>query len=343
MLPVVQRRRVAVGHDHVGERSSPQDRAQPIAVAVADVVQDQALDRVHRDPHLPVLPTDLTAVDVKARAVGLGDLEGLEVGAVLDAIGVVVARLGGDRHDAVVLDDGGAVVGVDEGHEALDRVGVVVVVGVLVQEGDRSPDPARWHLRWVDTRQPRLDVHERQVVDASLGERGQVGLVLEEDAVDVGDVLTGDRGLALVGVGEARHRVAGERYVGVEALAGLGVVADEPDHPGHVAVGQRCRRRLDAMAAGEERPVAEVARVAQDRDGAFELGRRGVVERMAWRFGSSWPARYSPARTRRPGQTVTGSIASAVRSTERRRSSMVGDGCTVISSSTFASEAKLVR
>ena len=56
VLPVVARARIAVGHDHLGERGAVQDRAQPPAVLVADLVEHEALARREADVHLPALP-----------------------------------------------------------------------------------------------------------------------------------------------------------------------------------------------------------------------------------------------------------------------------------------------
>ena len=84
--------------------------AQRAPGLVADLVQHQALARGEAKPEPPLLPGDVVAVHREARALRLGDLERLEVSR--DArparsrsrstSGVVVARRGRERHDAVV-------------------------------------------------------------------------------------------------------------------------------------------------------------------------------------------------------------------------------------------------
>ena len=49
------------------------------AVAIGDLVEDEALSRREADVQLPVLPPHHPAVDLEARALGLGDLERLDV------------------------------------------------------------------------------------------------------------------------------------------------------------------------------------------------------------------------------------------------------------------------
>ena len=68
VLPVVARARIAVGHDHLGERRAVEDRAQPAAVVVGEPVEHEALARREADVHLPALPRQHAAVEREARA-----------------------------------------------------------------------------------------------------------------------------------------------------------------------------------------------------------------------------------------------------------------------------------
>ena len=72
---VVVGRRVAVGHDHLGERQPVGDLAHAAAVLVAEGVDHEALAVVEAEPHRPLLPVQLVAVERERRAVGLGYLE----------------------------------------------------------------------------------------------------------------------------------------------------------------------------------------------------------------------------------------------------------------------------
>ena len=77
----IGRPRIAIRHDHVGERGAIQDRPLAALVEVADGVQDQAFARREADPEAPLLPADLVSVDREARPLRLVDLDGLQVGA----------------------------------------------------------------------------------------------------------------------------------------------------------------------------------------------------------------------------------------------------------------------
>ena len=97
-LPRVHRARVPVGHDHLAHRGPVDDGPHPPAVLVADGVEDQALQGVHADAQRPLLPAHEVALHLEARALGLGDLQRLEVGAQRPVVlGVVAPRLGRER------------------------------------------------------------------------------------------------------------------------------------------------------------------------------------------------------------------------------------------------------
>jgi hypothetical protein len=231
VLPAVQRARVAVGDDHLGDGGPVQDGPDAAAVLVADGVQDQALERVHRDAQRPPLPAHEVALDGEAGALGLGDLERAEVVAQRAVVlRVVAAALGGEGHHAQVghLEHlaGGHV---DAGQHALDRPGVAVVGGLLPVVGDAAGDPAallRGHAEAAGG--PRVDLDLGQVGDAPLGH----GL---PPAVVLGEGGHGDEGLleehGRPGVG---HLVPGGDLAGLHVDDGLDEVAGRPGHDGEV-------------------------------------------------------------------------------------------------------------
>ena len=174
-LPRVHRAGVPVGHDHLAHRGPVEERAHPAAVLVADVVEDQALERVHADPQRPLLPAHEVALDREARALGLGDLERLEVGAQRPVVlGVVAARVGREGDDAEVDHlEHLAPAHVDEGQQALERAGVAVVVGRLAQVGQALGDPAALLVVEAErARRPGVDLDQRAVDDAPAVEGG---------------------------------------------------------------------------------------------------------------------------------------------------------------------------
>ena len=105
VLPRPDRRRVAVRHDHLGDRRRGA-RSAGRPVANADLVQHQAFAGVEADAQRPVLPLEEVAVEGEAGALRLGDLDRLLRRPRRSGDGgvVEVARLLGDRHRADVDD-----------------------------------------------------------------------------------------------------------------------------------------------------------------------------------------------------------------------------------------------
>ncbi len=138
------RARVPVGHHHLGDRSPVQHRTEPVALGVPDLVQDEPVVGVHRQPERPVLPAEEVRFDGEARPFRLDDLERLETGTGrLVVLGVVAAPLRGEGDDAVVDDLEHLAAGtVDGGDDSLDRAGVPVVRRCLPVVGEAPGDPA---------------------------------------------------------------------------------------------------------------------------------------------------------------------------------------------------------
>ncbi len=75
----VGRPRVAVGHHHVGDGGAVEDGPLPSLVRVGHGVNDQPLARREAQAHPPLLPGELVATQLEARALGLPDLDRLEI------------------------------------------------------------------------------------------------------------------------------------------------------------------------------------------------------------------------------------------------------------------------
>src|SRR5215472_1205872 len=178
VLAIVRRPDVAVGDEHLSERSAVDDRPQAVTVLVADRVQHKALARREADAKAPLLPAHLVAVDPEAGALWLKDLDQLlisprpcgkvrRVVGVGDPLGRVVAASWRERHDALVLDfDDLHTVEVEAHDEALDRPGVSVVVGItLTHERQRPYQPAlvAGVLWTVVAKRPGVDHHVLEV------------------------------------------------------------------------------------------------------------------------------------------------------------------------------------
>ena len=192
-LAVVHRAGVAVGDEHLAQARAVDDAA----AVVADPVQHQALAGGEADPQVPLLPGQVVAVDAEARALVLGDVQWLDVraravGEVRDVLRVgdlrrgVVGLLLRHREDAVVLDaDDGQRVQVDLGDDAVDRVGVAVVVRVVAHPGERRHEAAVVGAdAGLDVRRgPRVDHAQVEVGDAALAHRLLPARVVADDVL----------------------------------------------------------------------------------------------------------------------------------------------------------------
>ena len=197
VLAVMRGGRIAVGHDHLGERGAVEDPAQAAVVVVGDLVQDQALAAGETHSELPLLPAHEVPLDGEARPLGLDDLQRLEVGApgLLEARGVVVL---GERHRraAVVVDAHHLeAVEVDDDVQPLDRVGIAVVVLVALHPDEDVRDAQVLLVgAAIAAGGPGVDLRTSDICDAAPPERlgkARVGL----DALLHGRELFGhDRG-----------------------------------------------------------------------------------------------------------------------------------------------------
>ena len=82
MLPLVWMLGVAVRNDHFCERQPVEDSSLIALVVVGYVVQNDALLVVEADVHLPILPFDCPAVDLEGNALGLCNVDRLDVFAI---------------------------------------------------------------------------------------------------------------------------------------------------------------------------------------------------------------------------------------------------------------------
>ncbi len=280
-----------VGDDHLGQARPVDHRPEPVAVLVADLVDDQALDRVHRHPQPPRAPGDVPVVDRHARPVGLVDLQRRQRAHRAHA-GLVVAPVAlGDRHDVAVLDlQHLARVAVDDRHQVLDRAGVGVVALGVEDVGDAPPDaPAGLvDLQGEVAGRPRVDLHQRGVGDAPARHRrlpAGIGL----DGIGVGDpLLQQDGGMGAGHVGHVDHRALVQRHGDPLDQARRLVVGHAGDEPGHgaavppedVGLGRFGQRAVDEAHARRDPPGR--------RDGGasgLDLGGGQGRQRVARRWG----------------------------------------------------------
>ena len=179
VLPPVHRARVPVGHDHLAHRRpiehGPDDarcRCRPVSgvgIVVCDGVQHQALVGIEADTERPPLPAHEVPVDVEARAVGLRDLDRLQVVAHRSDIGREVRTPFRRHRDHAEVDHLEHLTGtlVEEGDHVLDRARVPVVGLRLALIGDAAADAAAFLVLDAErARGPRVDLHEVEVVDA---------------------------------------------------------------------------------------------------------------------------------------------------------------------------------
>src|SRR5262245_49337193 len=74
---VVGAGRVAIGHDHLGQRCTVHDRPQAAGILITDGMKREPFADVEAEPQLPFLPAELIALQREARALRLGDCERL--------------------------------------------------------------------------------------------------------------------------------------------------------------------------------------------------------------------------------------------------------------------------
>jgi hypothetical protein len=126
--------RVAVGYYHLCQRETIEHRSHRTLVIVGDVVEDDALSVIESDMEIPVLPADMSTIDLERDTVRLGDIQGGQIfsepSLSLNGCSVVVARRGrvdrtSDSRDVDV--DDLSCVAVVYGAE-VQGVGVLIVV-----------------------------------------------------------------------------------------------------------------------------------------------------------------------------------------------------------------------
>ena len=145
-LPEVVGGWIGVGHDHFGDARAVDDGALARAVAIADLMQDEAFSRRKTDAEGPVLPGDLPAIDRETRPLLLYEIERLDpLARIRSGFSIVVALGLGDRDDLCFIDQVNHPIldQVDQGNHAFDRVGVAVVLGVgpPVRDGADQTSP----------------------------------------------------------------------------------------------------------------------------------------------------------------------------------------------------------
>jgi hypothetical protein len=279
VLPRPDRRRVAVGHDHLGDRGPLDDRAVALAVAERDPVQHKAFAGVEADAQRPVLPSEEVAVEGEAGPRRLGDLDRLLRGAGRAGDGrvVEVARLGGDRHGSGVDDlVDGLGHDVDVGDQAVDGMGPGVVLRVVLDEGEAAQDPPPALLGVLEhAGRKRGDAHVGDV-QVPRGQSGQPALVGGEDPLHQLELFVEHRQLAVDGgvepaFGHDRPRPDGDEDV-VATVRGDVVQQDADD-----AVGEGVLRRLFEAEVGHARGRGQQAGVGEHLPGGGDLagGQRG--------------------------------------------------------------------
>ncbi len=150
-----------------------EDRSDRAAVLVADGVEHQSLEGVHRDAHRPALPGEQVRLDGEAHSLALGDLERAKVGTEwLVVLGEVASPSFGQGHIPEVLELEDLPAGrVDRGEHAFDRAGVPVVGRCLavVREAPHDPPTLLDRVPEVAGR-PGVDLDLLEVGDPAAGE-----------------------------------------------------------------------------------------------------------------------------------------------------------------------------
>ena len=282
-LPVAEPR-VAVRHDHLGDRGAVHHRA----LVQADLVQGQALAGVEPDPHGPVLPLEPRPVQNKRRSLGLGDLDRAQRGALRAAyrLVVVVAGLGRDRQLELVGDLEDLLLDqVDVGRDAVHRVGPGQVVLAGLDEGEHAHHPPPVVLgRSEGAGGDRAGPDLADVVQAAPGHGRAPARVGLDDLVHELEVAVQDRHLAVGGrVQRARadDLGAGQRDHHVGRLAGGGVDQERAQPAvGRFGVEHVVLGRFGQPVVGEPDRLGQQPGGRHDLPPGQVLGAGGRVQRV---------------------------------------------------------------
>ena len=144
MLSLMGELGVSVGDHHLGKGQAVEDVAWCALLNVLDVVEHDTFTVIEADVEPPVLPLNLPTLELEGHALGLGDVDGLQVGSESSRLrntGRVVvdgvAKIGERPADLGDIDgDNLLLVGIEHGAE-VERVLVLAVVhvGAVVHEG----------------------------------------------------------------------------------------------------------------------------------------------------------------------------------------------------------------
>ena len=196
---------VAVGDHHLGKRQPVCDRPYSPGVLVADRVQHESLAVVEADPHRPLLPAKLVAVQRERRTVRLGDRQRRDVGAQCLARHqlrrVLTHRLRRVLGQLVLELEQLHRVEVDDRMQAGKCVRVRVTVRRAAVPDIGPPDSPARVLGWRDRRAVSPDVDQHQV---------HVGHAAAPQRFDHLRMLA-QRNIALVVVGDGHRRMLARR------------------------------------------------------------------------------------------------------------------------------------
>ena len=246
---------------------------------------------------LPALPREHAAVEREPRPLGLRDLERRDVVAQRGrGEHVVVAALGRDRDDAVVVDAQHLEpVEVDEHDHSVDRVRPFAVARLRLDERDAAPEPLPRLLgRPEMAGRPCVDLDRVEVGDAAAGHRRlELGMVAHE-LLGLHQLRDDGHRLHVRPLAPVPDGGRAERDDGLDGLLGIAVEDDHLGRPrGRCAAG--CPReddvlgRLEQGDGDEARALAErrEARVgAQARRDLADLRRGQRIERVGALPGS---------------------------------------------------------
>ena len=221
--------RHAVGHHHLGDGGSGHDRP----AVIGDVVQGQPLAGVEADHAAPFIPADFAVLEHEAGPFRLDDVQRLQGGAeILAELRLVIEFRHRDRQHAVIIDaDHLARLDIDHGVDALDRVGVEILVLIQAQPAECVGKIAAFLALYAEIPgRPRVDADLAHIGDAALGAGGDEIWMGADDILDLDELFELDhrpcvRMEALCGdeiVGQGQAQAPDARRIGQEDIgAGL--------------------------------------------------------------------------------------------------------------------------
>ncbi len=242
--PEVGAGRIAIGHDHLGQRGTVHDGPNAASILVTDGVKNETVAHMEAYAKAPFLPAHQIAFYREARAFRLDHLKGFQIRSRrgMDEGGA----FGRQRHDAEIIHAHDfPTAQIDDGVQIRDRPRIGVVSGAVADPAMAIGQALAVLLRHAEVPGgPWLDQHIAHVGDAALAAgfyEPRIGL---GDLAAEGEFIGNDAGLGSLDMAPVLKLAGFKIGHAVPGFAGAGIVAADERQPGG---GLRAQRFLAGL------------------------------------------------------------------------------------------------